>query len=149
MRTILSIILLLVFSTLAQGQLPETPPGLVTSRLVRIQPMELTSYLNSDASFSSVASDKLFYPEISDVLEVDRNLFGILTVFSKVKHPDRPHYKQCIDVVADSVILYGGQFFGFTNGKGERVIVSTYQFVPTPTEFQSSTEIAWPGDLKS
>ena len=147
MKTILTITLLLLLAGATSGQSTEPPPWLISSRLVRIPIDELAGYLKADSSFTAIPQTSLFYPEISDVIEIDRNLIGSLKSFSKETRLDRPLFGECVrEWIAETSYCYGGQFFGYTNKDRQRIIVCTYQFISDLGEFQNSTEIAWPGD---
>ena len=147
MKILLTIILLLISCCATNGQATDPPYWLVSSRLVRIPIDELSEYLKADSSITPAAGDSLFLPSTSDLLEIDRNLVRSLTSFSKQTHPDRPFFAENIrEWIVETSHCYGGQFFGFTDTNGHRVIVCTYQFVSNLSEFQNNTEIAWAGD---
>ena len=149
MKTILTITLLLILFRATNGQAVDPPPWLISSRLVRIPIDELAGYLKADSSFTSVPQTRLFYPKISDVIEIDRNLVGSLKSFSKETHLDRPLFGESVrEWIVETSHCYGGQFFGYINKDRQRIIVCSYQFVSDLSEFQNSTEVAWPGDTK-
>ena len=115
MKTILTITLLLILSSTTNGQTTGPPPWLVSTRLVRIPTDELSGYLKADSAFAAVAQSSCFYPEIADVIEIDRNLSGTLRSFSNEKHLNRPLFGETVrEWLVETSHCYGGQFFGYT-----------------------------------
>ena len=127
---------------LAIGQDVKPDSHIVSSRLVKISPSDVTSYTRADTSLTGKV---LFEPETAEVLEVDRQLSKILNRFGSNMHSERKFFKENISTwTAPFSYCYGGQFLGCKNEKGERVLVCTYYLLADIESFHRNTEIAWP-----